>query len=101
VTVKASADERLEVTVSTIALSAVHGSIMSEEFALIVTQSVLVHRCWFFVFKFNALHHLFMREPGAEIEVFQHQSAVGGFRVSSERGRANTYWIVPSSPPCL
>lgn len=59
-------------------MRAMHGSIMGEEFAFIVAQSVFIHRHRFFAFKLDALHHLFMRELSTHIEVFEYQSAVVG-----------------------
>lgn len=49
---------------------------MGEEFALVVTQGILVDCHRLFAFKFDALHHSLMRELSARIEVFEHQSAV-------------------------
>ena len=67
-------------------MRAVHGSIMGEEFALIVAQSVFIHRHRLFTFKLDALHHPFMRELSAHIEVLEYQSAaVGGQSASRAR----------------
>ena len=59
-------------------MRAMHSSIMGEKFALIVAQSVFIHRHRLFAFKLDALHHLFMRELSTRIEVFEYQSAIVG-----------------------
>lgn len=69
-------------------MRAVHGSIMGKEFALVVAQRVFIHRHRLFAFKLNALHHPFMCELSAHIEMFEYQSTVAGDQSAS---RARTY----------